>query len=418
MNAVRSLKNNKCHTLSVLMYSHDGFGLGHLKRNFNIANRLVKECPNARALLIMGHPSVPFHPIPQGIDFIKLPSIVKVQDECWQPRTLPMEPAQFREFRTALILRVIKYFTPDIFLVDYVPKGVWGELLQAFQVIRERGSGTRIVLGLRDIVDEPSLTRERWTKGGSYEVMREFYDKILIYGSPEVFDTALHYGLSGDLAKKISYCGYLCSEEAIRPRERVRNELRLMQNNLIVVTAGGGADAFPMMRQCMEALGVLRDKVQAEAIFFTGPFMHPAQKSELEQMAEGLPAKICTSSDEIVSYMNAADLLVTMGSYNTMMEALRVGRPTLVIPREGPSKEQQMRARIFSELGYVNAVLNPSVMTPHELAEAMLVTLESRPSKAPLNLNGLSSAVGHLRSCVDSDLGIVATDEQTMEIAY
>src|SRR5690606_33697637 len=121
---------------SFLMYSHDGFGLGHIKRNFNIARSVIQEISGSRALLLTGHTSIPFHPIPFGIDFVKLPGIVKVQNEQWAPRSLPMEPDAFREFRAGLIRTVAEHFRPDIFLVDYVPRGVWGELIPTLEWLK------------------------------------------------------------------------------------------------------------------------------------------------------------------------------------------------------------------------------------------------------------------------------------------
>ncbi|NGX41844.1 MAG: UDP-N-acetylglucosamine--N-acetylmuramyl-(pentapeptide) pyrophosphoryl-undecaprenol N-acetylglucosamine transferase [Chlamydiae bacterium] len=406
------MKNNQHFTEhgssspSILMYSHDGFGLGHLKRNFNIAKQTVQEIPGSKALLIMGHTSIPFHPIPYGIDFVKLPSIIKMNHESWQPRSLPMESGKFKELRASLIKNVAEHFRPDIFVVDYVPKGVWGELVPTLQFLKESNPKTKIVLGLRDVIDDPATTRQRWEKGHTYDVIRQYYDKIFIYGSPEIYDTAYHYGLTGDLEEKISYCGYLCSEEPFKSRERVRQELRLQHDHLVVITAGGGGDAYEMMRSCMEALKILQKEVSVEAIFIAGPFMILEERQALEVQAEGLPVKVYTSTDGLLNYMNAADLLITMGSYNTMMEAVRLRRPTLVIPREGPSAEQKIRARIFSELGLIKTVDSPSI-TPPTLAKAMLKTLSHKPSQFLLNMNGLSNAVHQLSELIHPSLHFV-----------
>ena len=378
---------------SILMYSHDGFGLGHLKRNFNIAKHAIETIPNSQALLIMGHTSIPFHPIPHGIDFIKVPSIIKVQNESWQPRSLPMNPDKFKNFRASLIRNVALHYKPDIFIVDYVPKGVWGELGPTLQLLKEKSKETKIVLGLRDIIDDPAVTKNRWKKGRTYETIRRYYDKVLIYGAEEIYPTAHHYGLTGTLAEKVTYCGYLCSEEPYNTREWVREELRLRHDKLIVVTAGGGGDAYPMMRLCLEAFRELSQKIDCEALFITGPLMPLEYKRALEQQKENLPVKLCTSLDGILSYMNAADLLVTMGSYNTMMEAVRLNRPTLVIPREGPSAEQQIRTELFTNLGFVKGVPAVSAITPAELSAAMLETLVEQRSHPVLDMQGLTHAV-------------------------
>lgn len=396
-----NLDNDKSRPYSILMYSHDGFGLGHLKRNFNLAKKLIAEFPQCRALLLMGHTTIPFHPIPKGIDFIKLPSIVKVNDETWAPRSLPMDPEQFKHFRSSMILHVTKHYMPDLFIVDYVPKGVWGELMPSLQYLKEEKSNTKIVLGLRDIIDDPEQTKLRFERGNTYEVIENYYDKVLIYGSPEVFDTVKNYGFSGRIEKKISYCGYLCNEEPVKSVQKVREELGIIKKRLIVVTAGGGADAYPMMRLCLEAIEVLQNKEEIEALLITGPLMKPEHISALEQKGENLPVKIHTSFFGLLHVMNAADLLITMGSYNTMMEAVKLRRPTIVIPRGGPSAEQKIRAQLFDGFGIVEAMRDTSTLDKAELARKIESTLGKIPRKLNLNMEGLAEAVRQLSQYIE-----------------
>jgi predicted glycosyltransferase len=387
------------HPKSLLMYSHDGFGLGHLKRNFNIAKRWVQESPGNQALLLMGHNSVPFHPIPHGVDFVKLPSIIKTRSEQWAPRHLTMPPETFKELRSSLIENVAEHFKPDLFLVDYVPKGVWGELVPTLKLLR--GRKTKIVLGLRDIIDDPKRTCRRWKNGRTYETIRDYYDKILIYGSEDIYRTANHYGIQDDLADKVSYCGYLCSDEECLSPDKVRLDLQVEKERLIVITAGGGGDAYPMMRKCLEAIALLQLN-DSEVLMITGPLMDPRQIQALRTLAESLPVKVLTSTEKLLSLMNAADLLVTMGSYNTMMEAVRVNRPAIVIPREGPSREQQIRAKIFADGGFVTALEPPASLPAAHLAETMVKAMDSQQAfNRHLNMNGLSRAMEELHRCLD-----------------
>ncbi len=70
--------------ISVLMYSHDGVGLGHMRRNSTIAARLVNEVAEASVLMLVGCPSGLFFDLPQGVDSVKLPSILKTATNSWQ----------------------------------------------------------------------------------------------------------------------------------------------------------------------------------------------------------------------------------------------------------------------------------------------------------------------------------------------
>ena len=52
----------------------------------------------------------------------------------------------------------------------------------------------------------------------------------------------------------------------------------------------------------------------------------------------------------------AADIVVSMGGYNTLCELLSLGTVSLIIPRETPRKEQLIRARILNNQHLVDYV--------------------------------------------------------------
>ena len=76
--------------------------------------------------------------------------------------------------------------------------------------------------------------------------------------------------------------------------------------------------------------------------------------------------------------MNAADLVITMAGYNTLMDAIALRKRTLVLPRKGPSAEQLMRTEMFVRHGLVKTVL-PEQMTTPAVATAIRDGLEREP---------------------------------------
>jgi len=54
--------------------------------------------------------------------------------------------------------------------------------------------------------------------------------------------------------------------------------------------------------------------------------------------------------------MAAADLVVSMGGYNTLSEVVSQGTLSLVIPRETPRTEQLIRAKAFKKQGLVDYI--------------------------------------------------------------
>lgn len=387
---------------SVMMYSHDSIGLGHMRRNSNIAARLVQEVPDLNVLMVVGCPVGLIFDLPPRVDFMKLPSIAKVARDTWESGKLSISKDLTRELRANLIQRAVEIFQPDLFLVDHVPAGVWGELLPTLDFMRRQQRQTKTVLGLREILDTPEILRKSWADQGIYDVLDRYYDDILIYGNRDIYDTAREYGLDTQCGVGARYCGYLSSEQLPQRSAATRAEVGFDKDRLIVVTAGGGLDAYPFMANCMGALEGLQPAERPAAVFITGPLMKAEERADLERRAGGLPVRVLNCVPNLADYLQAADLVVTMGGYNTLVESVRMGRPTLVIPRKGPSAEQQTRSRVFSEFGLVRS-MSPDDVTPMRLADLILECLNSpQPPRVSLGINGVAEAVRNLKGLLDT----------------
>ncbi len=330
-----------------------------------------------QSLLVTSATALPFSYLPYGLDFIKLPSILKVHTGVWKPRTLNLKEEAFRNLRVSLLKAAVKEFQPDVILVDYTPKGVWNELEPIFARLKQQQRSPMLILGLRDILDIPAEVRKVWEREGNYDFINKYYDKVLIYGIPEVFDTARAYGLNG----KATYCGYICSEPSFESRESFRKKFGVGKEKLIVIAAGGGYDAFPTMNLVVAALKEVFQKTCGKAIFITGPLMNPENLERLEYQAKKLPIEILHHADT-TSCLNSADLVITMAGYNTLMDSLLLGKDVIVIPRKGPSAEQRMRAEIFAERGWITTLKPSEELSVEELSKTVLQRLHKphRPS--------------------------------------
>src|SRR5437667_12110846 len=104
----------------------------------------------------------------------------------------------------------------------------------------------------------------------------------------------------------------------------------------------------------MNALMLVWPSADVETIFISGPLMDNEQRERLREQAKGLKVRVLTHVEDCLSYLNAADLVVTMAGYNSLCQVLQLRRKSLVVPRSGPSAEQQMTARVFAERGLVD----------------------------------------------------------------
>lgn len=387
-------------THRVLFYSHDGFGLGHLRRNLNLASRLVRDMPDASALLLAGFPGVPGVELPEGVDLVKLPSVRKVATEQWRPRTLRVDDQRLREMRRALVNAAMRTFAPNLVVVDYMPGGVWGELVPSLETLHASGRA-RIVLGLRDILDAPEITRAAWARAGHGEILRRLYDRVLVYGQQEVFDADEAYGLSRFLPNRIDHVGYLCAGTSGADPRATRAGLGVAAGErLVVVTAGGGADAFPMMSLALAALKETTSTAPLRIVVIAGPLMRDEDFTALESAAAGTAIRVRRTVADLPDTLAAADLVVTMGAYNTLTEALRLGRRVLAIPRRGPSAEQGMRTRVFAERGLLEVAQDDE--SPKRVAARISALLDSASTpKAALDFSGLERASELLTSLLN-----------------
>jgi predicted glycosyltransferase len=384
----------------LLIYSQDGLGLGHQRRTTLLADQFLRSCPGASALTVSDSPLGKFFSSSAGHDYCKLPSIRKVGPGDWRPVSLSSSFADVLDVRRAMLRTTVGAFRPDVLLVDHMPHGAMGELLPTLEMLRDEP--TAVVLGLRDILDAPAVVRERWRLEGAYEAVERYYDRVLVYGSSDVFDLAAEYGWPAGASAKVRYCGYVCAAPPpdVSASVRARDLNGHGDGRLVVAMAGGGADAYPLFDALLAAVRPVQQAGACHVVLVTGPFLPAERQRELVLRAEGLPVDVLTSVPDTPSYAAAADLVVTMAGYNTTAEILSVGTPALLVPRRGPSAEQQMRAQLFAERGWVDW-LRPQELSATRLAEAIVRGLDG-PRTTPVRHPDLTGRTAGTEALLES----------------
>ncbi|HEV2875441.1 MAG TPA: hypothetical protein VGW14_09855, partial [Thermoleophilaceae bacterium] len=197
-----------------ILYSHDGCGLGHLRRNLAIAAAVTEKAPDASVVLLTGCIELGAQGLAPNVEIVSLPALRKLGNGQYGARRLPITRNELRLVRAALISAAVEWFRPDVLLIDKHPMGVRGELCPALASLPEWGG--RAVLGLRDILDDPATVREEWGREGVIEFTEAHCDRLLVYGNPSVFDLVGEYGLPASLARRARYCGYVVHPDAAR----------------------------------------------------------------------------------------------------------------------------------------------------------------------------------------------------------
>jgi len=374
-------------TTRLLVYSHDAFGLGNLRRMLKVCDQLAKEIPDLSILMLTGSPMVHSFRLSPKMDYVKLPCIQRQARNKYVSKYLRTTFREISQMREQIIQATFRGFKPHIVLVDKVPTGIKGELSKSIEWLKAEQPESKIVLCLRDILDDPEHVRKLWESRDFYDTIERFYDSIWVFGSPKIYDMVAEYNFPPSISAKMNYCGYLMQSPALRDRDEVRRELGLAPGKFVLVTAGGGGDGYDLMKAYLKAVRLLSrtgpgaDRPPVQSVLVLGPEMPLRKKERLLQKAGATPgiAKLIDFSTEMLNYMNAADLVVSMGGYNTMCEILTLQKRALIVPRVRPVTEQWIRTRRMEALGLVD-MIHPEQLTAENFARQINRVLFETPA--------------------------------------
>lgn len=369
--------------LRVALYSHDALGLGHVRRNLAIAHSLAAMDPSPDILLLTGAPGAADASRPEGCDIVSLPALAKDTDGVYAARHLSLDESAVVGMRRSILTAALESFLPDVLIVDKHPRGFRGELEPALQILKE--AGTRIVLGLRDILDDAVTSRREWKAARSSDAVQRWYDQVWVYGDRNIHDLARELGLSEN---HTVHTGYLASgrvEERSIPEAPAPYVLAMM---------GGGSDGEDLARTFVQT----RLPAGHHGVLVTGPQMDAEHVATIRQMAaHRTDITIHTWVDNAETLLAGAAAVVAMGGYNTVCEAMALGSNLLVVPRVTPRQEQLVRARLLTDAGQLDHMLSDDV-SPDSLGawlfravQPPLTTPRPRTAKGrAVDLNGLA----------------------------
>ena len=387
-NADRTVPAARLHAPSVMFYSHDTYGLGHLRRTLALAGFFRSRKPLSQ-LIVTGSPLADRFRLPPDADYIKLPSVVKVADGAYASRSLDVPFRTVRAIRRAIRLDAARHLRPTLLVVDNVPGGLKGELAPTLRFLKR--TSCQLVLGLRDVVDESERVRGTWADDGSYELLDDVYDRILVYGERAIYDPVEEYEFPQQAVEKTRFVGYLGRRGTVLGGKRVRSSLGVGARPLLLAMAGGGEDGYELLRVFLEAMSLRAGGPPFDCVLLGGPLMEPLGRTQIESLARAQSIRYIDFVEDVTSYVEAADAVVSMGGYNSVCELLTFEKPALIVPRISPRREQLIRAQELSRRGYLR-MLHPADLRPRRLYDEITRLLADRPQPPKLPLDGLAGA--------------------------
>ena len=380
-----------------LLFSNEAVGLGHLRRTIAITDRLARADADATSLIVTGSPVQAFFDLPPRVEIVTLPTLRRDRSGNHHSRRLALEDGEIRRLRGEIAQATALTFQPDCAVVDRFPLGLDGELGPTLRALR--ATWCKLVLGLRDIEDDPAEVRRTWGPE-QRDAIRRLYDLVLVYGpsSPplDVLD-CLRWDADG-LPVPVVHVGYVGSANGSGPDR--------LPEDYVLATVGGGADGYAVLAAFVEAVRL--DPLPCPAVVVTGPLMPREEVERLEELAETLDITVWRFRPNLEHLITRARAVVCMAGYNTVAEVMRARAPALLVPRVRPIKEQLLRAQELGRRG-LQDVLHPDDLSPSTMREAIdRLLARSRPSFDEQQFRGTERTAELLA-------GLVRTDGRTGE---
>lgn len=369
----------------VMLYSHDTFGLGHLRRSRALAGAITAADPSASALILTGSPVAGRFAFPTRVDHMRLPGVIKRSDGSYASRTMGMSIEETTELRSGLIRSMAEQYDPDVLIVDKEPTGFRGELLPTLKLLADQ-QRTKLVLGLRDVLDEPEVLAAEWARKEAVEATQSYYHEIWVYGLAEIYDPTQGLELSPETQARMHWTGYL--------RRDIGAWDEPPEQPYVLITPGGGGDGAMMVDLVLSAYEQDLD-LSPRAVLVYGPFLSGETREAFETRVAALEGRVTTVGFEsrIETLFSGAQGVVCMGGYNTFCEVLSFDKPAVIVPRTTPRLEQWIRASRAEEIGLVSMLDEKrDGWTPEAMTKAIRALAEQKPPSAAFSdglLDGL-----------------------------
>jgi predicted glycosyltransferase len=387
--------------VKVLFYCQHVLGIGHLVRSAEIARALSRE---DEVTFVSGGAPVDGFPFPSGVKLIQLPALQTGDEfgeleDCGSGKTVE----EIQAMRRRLLLRLFDEVRPDALLIELFPFGrkqFAFELIPLLLYAQSQSQGTLVACSLRDIlVEQPDAAKAAKYVERVCRIVNSFFDLILIHGDPafQKLDETFHS--VGELRCEIRYTGLVQQEAPVPAAGAMRQD----QVPIIVVSIGSGRYRHGqlLLESVIRAAALLENRLPHRFRVFAGPFIPQEVYAALEQLArQARNVEIEKYSPHFFEHLKRADLSISMGGYNTIMNILAAGVRSLVYPYTPDNdQEQQIRATKLAGLGRVE-LLHPAMLPAEALGPKITRMLVTKPSALTFDMDGAANTALILRSAV------------------
>lgn len=329
--------------LDILLYAHDGRGLGHASRTIAIAMAIRRLYPDLRVALVTGCSFARELIGNAPLDWIKLPSyettVINGRSRGITGKS-GYSDQELGRLRTRMLEDLIRLYRPRVVLVDHQPQGKHRELLLAIETSRK--DRTRWILGVRGVTGSVPQTRSDLAA----ELFRSSYHGLLWYGDSRVLGTDHLRQLRQRFGTEPVECGYV---------SRLAQHLHFQAGSPPgTVPSLAGTIAIPWKgEQTLELLGLLPDVLHRFGpdpgpwTIFVQDLPDRLWQSHLDRLRAIDHVRVEPVSASYVQALVNSRTAVIYGGYNSVVDILHSGIPAVVLLRDMHDGEQQLHLRLL-----------------------------------------------------------------------
>ncbi len=366
-------------------YCQHVLGIGHLHRSLEICKAIAAE---HEVTLILGGPKAPIDT--GGMEVLHLPGLK--MDQNFQNMVPCTEGRQLEDVKRERKERLIAHFTryqPDIFITELYPFGRKAFRFELEPVLSGIQNGSlptsRCYSSVRDILVEKEYDREKFEQR-VVETLNTYFDGVLIHSDPSVITLDNTFGRIADITIPLCYTGFIAKSSPSLSAHRIRRNLKLSEDTqLIVASIGGGNVGGELLQAVLKAFNLLPDNKKIHLQLFCGPYSDRDLYEELlAQSSENVSVDIF--SDIFPQWLEAANLSISMGGYNSCMNVLKAGVPALIYPFN-QNREQEMRVLALEKISGIR-LMTRDELSPEILKERINSMLLCPRTPTEINLDG------------------------------
>ncbi|KFG66574.1 glycosyltransferase [Microvirga sp. BSC39] len=355
-------------TLRVLIAVTHLLGAGHLTRAAALARAFARK--GHETILVSGGTPARLADLGQ-VRLVQLPPVRTAGTDFKTLLDENLQPIDetYLDRRQAILLDTLRSTRPNILITELFPFGrrvLAGEFTALIEAARRLNPRPQILCSIRDILVAPAKA-ERIAQ--AHERILQNYDAVLVHGDPDLVPLEASWPVDERITPLLRYTGYVDENENVIPEGHRHG---------IVVSGGSSAASLPLYRAALEAARLVNDRPWHILIG------RGVSEDDFQALQGNAPAHavIERARPDFRMLLASAEISVSQAGYNTVVDLLRCGVRSVLVPFEaGHETEQRLRAERLKSIGLAEIVSEDTLSGPR-LAEAIRQGL-SQPATSP-----------------------------------